>query len=169
MPPHPLSDAFVFRQGDDGLDVFVRQLGHGDALVSAGDVVGQDHRGEHREAVRHVQRAVVVVVVDARQFLVRGGKKMMCDIRHVLIMFSATDVLHSCVLTHDLVSRLAVVHQVGQQDGVFGAREATGGDLTGTLLDGDSLVVLVHGLQEGGDWLIEPKSDKDLTNYHFRF
>lgn len=82
---------------------------------------------------------------------------MMCDIRHVLIMFSGTDVLHSCVLTHDLVSRLAVVHQVGQQDGVFGAREATGGDLTGTLLDGDSLVVLVHGLQEGGDWLIEPK------------
>lgn len=76
MPPHPLSDAFVFRQGDDGLDVFVRQLGHGDALVSAGDVVGQDHRGEHREAVRHVQRAVVVVVVDARQFLVRWGKKL---------------------------------------------------------------------------------------------
>lgn len=38
---------------------------------------------------------------------------MMCDIRHVLIMFSGTDVLHSCVLTHNLVSRLAVVHQVG--------------------------------------------------------
>ena len=53
-------------------------------------------------------------------------------------------------LTYNLVSGLAVVHQVGQQDGIFGAREASGGDLTGTLLDGDPLIVLVHGLQEGG-------------------
>ena len=66
-------------------------------------------------------------------------------------MFSGTDVLYSCFLTHNLVSRLAAVHQVGQQDGVFGARQATGGNLTGTLLDGDSLVVLVHSLQEGDE------------------
>lgn len=57
-------------------------------------------------------------------------------------------------ITHNLVSRLAVVHQVGQQDGVFGAREAAGSDLPRAFLDGDSLVVLVHSLQEGHDWLI---------------
>lgn len=74
VSPHPLSDAFVLGQGDDGLDVFVGQLGHSDALVSAGDVIGQDDCGKHWEAVSHVQRAVVVVVVDARQFL-RGKKK----------------------------------------------------------------------------------------------
>ncbi len=38
--PHPLSDAFVLGQGNNGLDVFVGQLGHGDALVFAGDVIG---------------------------------------------------------------------------------------------------------------------------------
>lgn len=58
-------------------------------------------------------------------------------------------------LTHDLVSRLAVVDQVGQQDGVFRAREAASSYLSGALLDGDSLVVLVHSLQEGNDWLID--------------
>ena len=68
-PPHPLADAFILRQGDDGLHVLVGELCHGDALVPAGDVIGQNHCGEHREAVGHVQRAVVVVVVDARQLL----------------------------------------------------------------------------------------------------
>lgn len=52
--------------------------------------------------------------------------------------------------THDLVSRLAAVHQVGQQDGVLGARQAARRHLPRTLLDGDPLVVLVHRLEEGG-------------------
>lgn len=56
-------------------------------------------------------------------------------------------------MTHDLVSGLAVVHQVGKQDGVFGARQAAGGYFTRTLLDGDSLVVLVNSLQQGDNLL----------------
>lgn len=68
---HPLSDAFVLGQGHDGLDVLLRQLGHGQAVVLAADVIGQDDGGKHREAVAGVEGAVVVVVVDARQFLAR--------------------------------------------------------------------------------------------------
>lgn len=52
--------------------------------------------------------------------------------------------------THNLISRLAAIHKVGQEDGIFGARESTCSHLTGTFLDGDPLVVLVHRLQEGG-------------------
>lgn len=55
--------------------------------------------------------------------------------------------------THNLVSGLAAVHQVGKQDGVFGARQAAGGHFTGAFLDGDSLVVLVNGLQQGDNLL----------------
>ncbi len=56
-----------------------------------------------------------------------------------------------------------MVHQVSQQDGVFGAWEAAGSYLTGAFLDGDSLVVLVHSLQEGDDWLI----DRDKETGHW--
>lgn len=59
----------VLGQGDNGLDVFIGELGHGHALVSAGDVVGEDDRGEDGEAVSRVQRAIVIVVVDPGQFL----------------------------------------------------------------------------------------------------
>ncbi len=69
LTPHPLSNAFILGQGNDGLDVLVSQLGHGHALVPAGDVIGQDYCGKHWEAVSCVQRAVVVVVVDSCQFL----------------------------------------------------------------------------------------------------
>lgn len=70
--------------------------------------------------------------------------------------------------THNLVSRLAAIHEVGQEDGIFGAREATCSHLTRTFLDGDPLVVLVHCLQEGGsnfkssDW-----AQTRQTNYNF--
>lgn len=70
--------------------------------------------------------------------------------------------------THNLISRLAVIHKVGQEDGIFGARESTCSHLTGTFLDGDPLVVLVHRLQEGGsnfkssDW-----AQTRQTNYNF--
>lgn len=74
-PPHPLPDSLVLRQGDDRLDVLVCELRHGDALVPASDVIGQDHRGEHGEAVCRVQRAVVVVVVDPSQLLARQKSK----------------------------------------------------------------------------------------------
>ncbi len=57
-----------------------------------------------------------------------------------------------------------MVHQVSQQDGVFGAWEAAGSYLTGALLDGDSLVVLVHSLQEGDDWLIDRDKDRPLVD-----
>lgn len=68
---HPFTDAFVLGQGHNGLDVLLRQLGHRHAIVLAAHVIGQDDGGKHREAVAGVERAVVVVVVDARQFLVR--------------------------------------------------------------------------------------------------
>lgn len=68
---HPFSDAFVLGQGYNGLDVFLCQLGHRHAIVLAAYVVGQDDGGKHREAVAGVERAVIVVVVDACQFLVR--------------------------------------------------------------------------------------------------
>lgn len=57
--------------------------------------------------------------------------------------------IHIVKPTHNLISGLAAVHEVGQQDGIFGARQAAGSHLTGTFLDGDPLVVLVHRLQEG--------------------
>ena len=66
---HPLPDAFVLGQGHDGLHVLVCERSHGNALVAAGDVIGQDDGGEHREAVSHVKGPVVVVVVDPRQLL----------------------------------------------------------------------------------------------------
>lgn len=74
---HPLSDAFVLGQGHDGLDVLLRQLGHRHAVVLAAHVIGQDDRGKYREAVAGVERAVVVVVVDARQFLVRKSVSLL--------------------------------------------------------------------------------------------
>lgn len=49
-------------------------------------------------------------------------------------------------MTHNLISWFAGVHQVGQQDGVFGARQAARRHFPRTLLNGDSLVVLIHGL-----------------------
>lgn len=60
---------------------------------------------------------------------------------------------------HNFISRLAAVHQVGQQDGVLGAGEAAGGHLPGTFLNRDSLVVLVDCLQEGE---ICPEVEKEL-------
>ena len=52
---------------------------------------------------------------------------------------------------HYLVSRPADVDEVGEEDGVLGARQSTGGHLTGTLLYGDPLVVLVERLGLEGE------------------
>lgn len=70
--PHPLANLFILGQGDNSLDVLVGELGHSNTLVSAGDVIGEDDGGEHREAVSRVQRAIVIVVIDPRQFLTNG-------------------------------------------------------------------------------------------------
>lgn len=68
---HPLANLLILGQGDNGLHVLVGELSHGDALVSTGDVICQDDGGEHGEAVGSVERAVVIVVIDPRQFLPR--------------------------------------------------------------------------------------------------
>lgn len=62
--PHPLANLFVLGQGDDSLNVFISELRHSNALVSAGDVIGEDDGGKHGEAVSRVQRAIVIVVID---------------------------------------------------------------------------------------------------------
>lgn len=76
---HPLADLLVLGQGDNGLHVVVGELGHGDALVSAGDVISKDDGGEHGEAIGGVERAVIIVVIDPRQLLPRtqthGGEQ----------------------------------------------------------------------------------------------
>lgn len=51
-------------------------------------------------------------------------------------------------MTHNFIPRFAAVHQVSQQDGVFRPRQTAGGYFTGALLDGDSLIVLIHSLRE---------------------
>ena len=48
------------------------------------------------------------------------------------------------------ISRSAGVNEVGEEDGVLGARETTSCNFTGTLLNGDPLVVLVEGLAGRG-------------------
>lgn len=83
---HPFSDAFVLGQGYNGLDVFLRQLGHRHAVVLAAYVIGQDDGSKHREAVAGVQRAVVVVVVDASQFLVRQSvSRLVSEVYHRIV------------------------------------------------------------------------------------
>lgn len=66
---HPFSDALVFRQSHDGFDVFIGELCHGHALILTGNVIGQDYGGKDGEAISHVERAVVVVVVDSCELL----------------------------------------------------------------------------------------------------
>ena len=50
---------------------------------------------------------------------------------------------------HNFVTGFTGVHEVGEEDGVLGARQPPGGHLARALLQGDTLVVLVEGLQEG--------------------
>ena len=47
---------------------------------------------------------------------------------------------------HHIIPRLASVHEICQQDGILGARKATGGHSSRALLHCDSLVVPVHRL-----------------------
>lgn len=53
----------------------------------------------------------------------------------------------SALGTHNLVPRLAAVHQVCEEDGVLGAGQPARCHFARTLLDSDALVVLVDGLQ----------------------
>lgn len=142
---HPLANLLVLGQGDDGLHVVVGELSHGDALVSAGDVIGEDDGGKHGEAVGGVERAVVIVVIDPRQFLRRTSAHRVE--RDASALNTAQLFFFKINLAHDFISGLAVVHQVSQKDGVLGAWEAASGDLAGAFLNRDSLVVLVHRLQ----------------------
>lgn len=48
--------------------------------------------------------------------------------------------------TYDFVTRLHVVNQIVQQNDVFAARQSTGRNRAGTLLQRDLLIVAVHGL-----------------------
>lgn len=48
--------------------------------------------------------------------------------------------------THYLVSRLAAVHQISKENGILGTGQSASRHLAGTLLDADSLVVLIDGL-----------------------
>lgn len=54
--------------------------------------------------------------------------------------------------THYLVSRLAAVHQVREEDGILGAGQPAGRHLARTLLNSDALVVLVDGLRGTNRW-----------------
>ena len=58
-------DALVLAQLDDGLDVLVAERLKAQLVLLLRDVVGLQHGGEDRKAVLGVERAVVVVVVDA--------------------------------------------------------------------------------------------------------
>ncbi len=66
---HPFSNALIFGQSHDGFDVFIGELCHGHALILSGDVIGQDYSSEDGESISHVERAVVVVVVDSCELL----------------------------------------------------------------------------------------------------
>lgn len=49
--------------------------------------------------------------------------------------------------THYLVSWLAAVHQISKENGILGTGQPASRHLAGTLLDADTLVVLIDGLQ----------------------
>lgn len=48
--------------------------------------------------------------------------------------------------THYLVSWLAAVHQISKENGILGTGQPASRHLAGTLLDADTLVVLIDGL-----------------------
>lgn len=89
---HPFADAFVLGQGYNGLDVFLRQLGHRHTVILAAYVIGQDDSGEHREAVARVERAVIVVVVDARQLLMREFVSWLVVAKRIWVVVCFKDV-----------------------------------------------------------------------------
>lgn len=49
--------------------------------------------------------------------------------------------------TYYLISWLAAVHQIGEEDSILGARQPAGRHFAGTLLNSDALVVLIDGLR----------------------
>jgi len=62
----PLSDAFILGQLNDGSYVIVRQASCRHFVIFLSDVVCLDDRCKHWEAIRCVERAVVVVCVGPR-------------------------------------------------------------------------------------------------------
>lgn len=75
-----LSYPLVLGELYDGLDVLICQRTDGQLVVLLCDVVGLDHRGKHRESVRHVQGTIVVVVVDTCQLLQGETKKLQSNL-----------------------------------------------------------------------------------------
>ena len=71
---YPLSDPGILGQLYDRFHILVRQRRDRHLVVFLGDVIGLYDGREHRETVRRVQRAVVVVVVDPRQLLQFSSK-----------------------------------------------------------------------------------------------
>lgn len=49
--------------------------------------------------------------------------------------------------THNLIPRFAAVHQICEEDGIFGARQPSSCHLSWALLDSDALVVLIDCLR----------------------
>lgn len=51
-------------------------------------------------------------------------------------------------VTHNLVPWLAAVHQISEENGILGTGQSASRHLAGTLLDADTLVVLIDGLHK---------------------
>lgn len=76
---HSFSNPLVLGQRHHSLDVLVRETVGCQLVILLLDVVGLYHCGEHREPIGCVQGAIIIVVIDSRQFL----KK--CDQKDVMV------------------------------------------------------------------------------------
>lgn len=69
---HLFRNFIVFGEFEDGLDILVGKGVYSKLVVAFGYVIGVYDGGKDRETVGRIQRAVVVVMIDAGQFLAKA-------------------------------------------------------------------------------------------------